>query len=163
MQGLLGDEPVRRGDRLTITPYELDVHPFGEHRDFAMEYNGIFWHSLENDAGVGHVLEKVQLCEERGIALLNLWEDEFLADKSKVMQFVRDYLFNRQKLIDAETRNGTLDEVVLDRMVFNKSVRVPGYELVAETEPEIVRRTRTGNMFYSNPTAGKLVYHRVRQ
>lgn len=64
-----------------IPPQELDIyHP---QKKLAVEFCGIYWHSEEYLASTYH-LEKLQAAEAKGIRLITLFEDEWLAKKPVV-------------------------------------------------------------------------------
>ena len=76
--------------RKIIPPFELDI--YSEENKFAIEYNGIMWHSfgkskhsmfnnyeLENK---NYHLNKTELCEKQNIQLYHIFENEWL-DKTK--------------------------------------------------------------------------------
>ena len=162
VKGIFSAEDVLRGDRTTIYPYELDIHPAGEHFDFAIEYNGAYWHSIELNGNINRVLDKVKICEERGIKLIVLWEDDYLNDKEFYKKFIFDYVFNTAAVVDKLTNNGTRKNLELDRSVFNKCFSVPGYMLVGETQPTTMIRTRPGSsQKWTCPDAGKLIYEKT--
>ena len=61
----------------------------------AVEYNGCYFHSEGNGgrefAKWRHV-EKTNLCEERGIQLIHVWEDEWTDSKEKVLRLIESKL-----------------------------------------------------------------------
>jgi hypothetical protein len=66
--------------RKIISPLELDVYI--PEFNFAIEYNGIFWHSSEDEADdikckYRHLM-KTELCLEKGIQLFHIFENEWV-------------------------------------------------------------------------------------
>ena len=43
----------------------------------AVEFNGMYWHSIENKPS-GYHLMKTKLCEEKGVKLIHIWENEWI-------------------------------------------------------------------------------------
>lgn len=69
----LGIELVRNS-RSIIPPKEIDIYlPLNK---IAIEYCGNYWHSDLNVENDSH-LKKLEMCEERGIRLLTIFEDEW--------------------------------------------------------------------------------------
>ena len=77
--------------RQIIKPLELDL--YSEKYNFAIEYNGLMWHSygkskyttfdnLEKEDPYKH-LKKTELCEEKGIDLFHIFEHEWLDETKK--------------------------------------------------------------------------------
>lgn len=65
-----------------ISPLELDI--FIPSHNIAIEFNGLYWHNeiyKDND----YHLNKTQLCEEKGIQLIHIFEDEWL-DKQDIVK-----------------------------------------------------------------------------
>ena len=61
--------------RNIIKPYELDIYI--PSKNIAIEFNGLYWHSelfVESD----YHLKKTELCEEKGIQLIHIFEDEWV-------------------------------------------------------------------------------------
>lgn len=83
-----GEEEVRQAfsdynpfkTRSIIPPYELDIY-FPEHK-VAVEYCGLYWHSDKHDRiHPSYHYDKMKACEEQGIRLITLFEDEWLGKK----------------------------------------------------------------------------------
>lgn len=80
-------EGCKRNDRELIRPLELDIL----HDNFAIEYNGLMWHSSGNskfsmfnlkDSEVkSKHLIKTKLCEEKNIQLFHIFENEWIQKK----------------------------------------------------------------------------------
>lgn len=60
-------------DRRTVPSKELDIY-IPSHR-LAIEINGLYWHS-DTKVGKNYHLEKLLLCEEHNIRLLQFWDSE---------------------------------------------------------------------------------------
>ncbi|ASD52089.1 homing endonuclease [Pseudomonas phage PspYZU05] len=74
---LLGFTPSKT--RKVIAPLELDVYI--EEKNLALEFNGIYWHSSgskETDSIKSKHLDKTELCEQKGIQLLHIFENEWV-------------------------------------------------------------------------------------
>lgn len=79
--------------RTTIAPRELDI--FVPDRKFAIEICGVYWHSDVWLANNYH-LEKLKMCEEKGIRLLTIFEDEIL-EKIDVVKSRIAYMIGQGK------------------------------------------------------------------
>ncbi len=66
--------------RNVIKPKELDIYIPSEH--IAIECNGIFWHSRHDS---DYHQNKFELCKEKGIQLLSIWED-WIATKPEIVE-----------------------------------------------------------------------------
>lgn len=80
---------IEENRRNIIPPKEIDI--FIPSMNIAIEYNGLYWHSeaVINDSK--YHLNKTNLCEENGIRLIHIFEDEWI--------FKQDIVKNRLKQI----------------------------------------------------------------
>lgn len=62
-----------------INPLELDI--FIPDKKLAIEYDGIYWHSEINGKDRNYHLTKTNLCNEKGIQLIHIFEDEWINKK----------------------------------------------------------------------------------
>jgi len=65
-----------------IPPLEIDI--FIPEKNIAIEFNGLYWHSDLTLKDKNYHLNKTNLCKERGIQLLHVFEDEWLYKKDIV-------------------------------------------------------------------------------
>ena len=92
---LLGYKTLRNSQQV-IGPYEIDVYV--PEREVAIEFNGDFWHSEEqlqkrcNKGSRQYHLEKYTLCEQQGIVLGFVWEQNWLHDWLTVVDALADLL-----------------------------------------------------------------------
>lgn len=75
---------VRRNVRGIIGNLELDV--FLPERNFAVEFNGLYWHSEANGKDKNYHLRKTLACKERDIFLYQIWEDDWRDRKEIVLR-----------------------------------------------------------------------------
>lgn len=77
---------VTRRNRVLIAPLELDIYL----PDFkvAIEYNGMYWHADDRTHKVS-LKKKWELCQERGIRLINLFEHEWEDHQPAVKSLLR--------------------------------------------------------------------------
>lgn len=66
---------ITHNSRSIIPPNELDIYV--PDKDIAFEYNGLYWHS-EARKGKSYHHDKYRACVERGIQLIQIWEDDWL-------------------------------------------------------------------------------------
>ena len=69
------DGVINLNDRQIINPLELDMYlPFD---NIAIEYDGLYWHSSRKIDKNYH-LNKTKLCENKGVKLIHIFEDEWI-------------------------------------------------------------------------------------
>lgn len=80
-----------QSDRTIIKPKELDI--VIPSKSLAIEYNGIYYHSdrVEGRQDNAHKI-KTDLCAERGVRLIHLWEDDWLNKTEVVKKTLRHIL-----------------------------------------------------------------------
>ena len=80
---------VKTRNKTILEGKELDIYL----PDFnlGIEFNGLYWHSEVNKTNDYH-LNKTILCEERGINLFHIWEDEWLFKRKYVESYILDLL-----------------------------------------------------------------------
>lgn len=79
---------VKRNDRKMLT-VELDIYVPSS--SFAIEYNGLFWHSHINKPAQYHE-NKSRLAKEQGIKILHVFEDEWRDKKNIVKSLISSRL-----------------------------------------------------------------------
>jgi hypothetical protein len=75
--------------RKIIYPHEIDIYL--PQLNIGFEYNGIFWHSDKFKDNNYH-LRKMNKCIEKGIHLIQIWEDDFLFKKEIIKSRVLNIL-----------------------------------------------------------------------
>lgn len=72
----IGEENVQQRNRILIAPQELDIYvrPI----KYAIEYNGLRWHSEKFGKDKWYHLNKLNACKKRGIKLIQIFEDEYV-------------------------------------------------------------------------------------
>lgn len=90
---------ILTSDRTLLHPYEVDIYI--PERKLAFEYDGLFWHNSINKPDNYH-LEKTERCEERGVQLIHVFEDEWL---------------NKRPIVESRVKNlfGVYDKTVYAR------------------------------------------------
>lgn len=73
-----------------ISPYEIDIYI--PDRQIAVEINGLYWHSERLIPNKTYHLNKTKLCEEKGIQLIHIFEDEWLNKKEIVKSRIKQIL-----------------------------------------------------------------------
>jgi hypothetical protein len=90
VRSLVGSTNVLSGNRSTIDPYELDIY-IPSH-NLAIEYCGLYWHSEQQGKDRQYHRRKWQMCHERGIQLLTIYEDEWQARQEQVKRKILSLL-----------------------------------------------------------------------
>jgi hypothetical protein len=80
---LIGNDKVVENSRAIINGLELDIYI--PHKNIAIEYDGLYWHG-EKGGGKdkNYHLNKTKLCNEKGIKLIHIFEDEWMYKKDIV-------------------------------------------------------------------------------
>lgn len=84
---LVGGDNVIRNSRDVISPLELDMYI--PSLSIAVEFDGLRWHSEEFESSPTYHLSKTKMCEEKGIRLLHIFEDEWDFKKDVIKNILR--------------------------------------------------------------------------
>ena len=105
-----------------IPPMELDI--FLPEFNIGIEINGSYWHS-ERFKDKNYHLHKYNLCKEKGIRLISIWEWEILKDKNKIENFIKNLIVEKIKL---QARKLNIKEVNIEQQkYFLKDNHLQGY------------------------------------
>lgn len=88
--GLIGEENVISRDREILDGKELDIYI--PKLQIAIEYNGLRWHSEEFNKDKNYHLKKLIKCNEKGIKLIQIFEDEWVEREEIVLKKIRHIL-----------------------------------------------------------------------
>lgn len=117
---LLGRENVENRNRTALDGKEIDI--FIPSKAIGIEYNGLKWHSSEFHKESDYHLTKLNLCNQHGIKLITIFEDEYINHKNIVLNKIRhligkdenlNKIYARKcsvKLIDNKTAKEFLDK-----------------------------------------------------
>ena len=86
----LGIDNVMRRNKKIIAPQELDIYL--PDYNIAIEYDGIVWHSEKFGKDSHYHVDKLRKCNERGVYLVNIFEDEYNDKKEIVYEKLRHIL-----------------------------------------------------------------------
>lgn len=100
---------VHRGNNLVTTHMELDM--FSQEHALAVEYHGLYWHR-EDSVGKAYHHDKLQVCKELGLDLIQVFEDEWLEKPEIVKSILAARVGNYQDRVYA--RKTKLREVASD-------------------------------------------------
>lgn len=81
---------ILENDRRTIYPKELDIYI--PEKKIAIEFDGCYWHSEQSGHKPSADLEKTITCEQKGIHLLHIFEDEWRYKKEIVLDIIKNAL-----------------------------------------------------------------------
>lgn len=87
---LLGKENVISRDREILDGKELDIYI--PKLKVAIEYNGLRWHSDEFNKDKNYHLNKLIKCNEKGIRLVQIFEDEWIERQEIVLRKIKHIL-----------------------------------------------------------------------
>ena len=95
VKSIVGDVNVIENDRSILGGLELDIYV--PTKNVAIEYNGLYWHSEHSgNKPKKYHKNKTELCEAKGIRLIQIFEDEWQQKKdivkSKIKHILQDNL-----------------------------------------------------------------------
>lgn len=107
-----------------INPYEVDFYLIDY--NIAFEFNGVYWHNELNKPNNYHKM-KSDLCEEKGIQLIHIWEDDWLYNNHIIKSMILNKLGKTTNKIYA--RNCEIREINDTKIVKNflKENHLQGY------------------------------------
>lgn len=83
---LLPSDEIIGSDRSLIHPFEIDIYVPG--KNFAIEFNGVYWHSENAGKDKFYHLKKHQMCREKGVRLFTVWEDDYRRNPDLVRSMI---------------------------------------------------------------------------
>ena len=86
-------------DRKIIKPLELDF--YFEDYNLAIEINGVYFHGEYSTKPKDYHLHKTELCAEKGIQLIHIWEDDLMNHKDLVLSMLKNRFGKNERKIGA--------------------------------------------------------------
>ena len=96
------------GDRKVLNGKELDIYI--PSLNFAIEYNGNFWHS-DDIVGKNKHLYKTELCKEKGVKLLQIFEDEYFNKRDIIYKKIEHIISLNKTLAKIPGRKCIVSEI----------------------------------------------------
>lgn len=90
IRGQLPEIDIKCGTRNMIYPLELDIYI--PNLNLAIEYCGLYWHSDQTGKTYDYHKKKYDLCKEKNIKLITIFEDEYLHKKEIVLSRINNFL-----------------------------------------------------------------------
>ena len=81
---------IIESDRSVLNGKELDIYI--PEKNLSIEFNGNFWHSELNGKDKNYHLQKTKECEEKGIQLIHIFEDEWIEKQEIVLSILKSKL-----------------------------------------------------------------------
>lgn len=154
------EDDIVVGSFKVIPPRQLDVYI--ENRRIGIEFNGTYYHSIEHGIDVNYHLMKTKMCEDAGIKLIHIWEDEWVNDNERIKLFIKCMIDGTIDFKDhLLQREDGLFEV--DRSKFNRCCIPDGYEIVEDTCPQLVKRSKSKKDQYTVPNCGKILLKKIQK
>ena len=90
----LGIENIERRNRIILKGKEIDIYLPDYH--IGIEYDGINWHGEKHGKEKWYHLDKTRMCNENGIRLIHIFEDEYILRKDIVLHKLK-HILHRDK------------------------------------------------------------------
>ena len=101
---------------------ELDI--FVPSLNLAIEFNGGYWHS-EKFKDKNYHLNKYNLCTDKNIRLISIWEWEYLKNKDKIENFIKNLILEKKKLFARKLQIKEVD--IKTQREFLENNHIQGY------------------------------------
>ena len=135
LKEIVPNEEIRRRDKKILNGMELDIYI--PSKNVAIEYDGIRWHSEEFGKERNYHLNKTDLCLEKGIYLIHVFEDEWLNDSDGIKRLFKEKLYPKEGKIEIKERVVRTDR----RWLFPSDVKHllgNGFHIVEAIEPSFM-------------------------
>ena len=103
---------VIENERTILNGKELDIYM--QEYNIAIEYNGLKWHSEQFGKDKNYHLDKTEKCQEKGIRLIHIFEDEWLEHKEIVKSKIKHILKKDNDLPKVYARKCIVKEIDKD-------------------------------------------------
>lgn len=87
---LVGEENVEQRNRKMLNGKEIDIYI--PSLKLGIEYNGVLWHSTRYKSDKDYHLKKMQECNNLGITLIQIFEDEYYKDQNAVLNKLKELI-----------------------------------------------------------------------
>ena len=122
----IGKDNVQQRNRIIIHPYELDIYL--RSLGYAIEYNGLRWHSEKFGKDRYYHLNKLNACKEKGIKLIQIFEDEYVNKRDIVYNKLKHIMKFDQKLPRIPGRKCKVMEISINEAKdFLEKYHIQGY------------------------------------
>ena len=98
---------IEANNRSVINPYEIDIYL--PEIKIGIEYNGLFWHN-EDHVGKKYHADKMKRANDKGIRLIQFFDDEWINKKDIVKEMIRSRITERNEK-SLYARNTTVREI----------------------------------------------------
>ena len=154
----INDESKKRNDRTLICPYEIDI--LIKNHKIGIEYNGIYYHSIEMNKNKFYHLNKTILCENNGYKLLHIYSSENIDIWKSIINSnlqINNRIYARKCYIRMVTHNESetfLKENFLNPL-FNASIRLGLCYKNEIVQLITFRKSKKDNSYILNGVASK--------
>lgn len=131
---------IFENSRKVIPPYELDAYI--PEKKLAFEFDGLFWHSNEVLTNENYHLNKTILCENLGIQLVHIFENEWLQKKEIVKGIIKNLL----GIYDYEIK---ADSCIIKNIDYKTSLEFQNKNCILENKEESNSMVNLG-LFFNN-------------
>lgn len=119
--------------------HELDIYI--PDRKIAIEYNGLYWHSIENGKDKEYHISKSIECEQLGIHLIHVFGDEWKRRKDEISSFIVDAITLEDKSEILMNHLGLMEQAedgcFISRSYFNAGLLTESKCMILKTiEPQ---------------------------
>lgn len=105
---------ILTNNRSLISPYEVDIYL--PDLNLGFEFNGLYWHSELNKDKYYHY-KKTKLCEEKGIQLIHIWEDDWIYKNDIIKSMILNKLNKSNKIWARKTEIKEVDNKLVRRFL----------------------------------------------
>ena len=119
--------------RDVIPPKELDIYI--PEKNLAIEYCGVYWHSVSAGCGKFYHRDKMMSCYSKGIRLITVFEDEFKRNNKEVLNKIYSIISNPDVKIYTKTESALISDLRYDWLGNKKEYIKMGYYLFGEVGP----------------------------
>lgn len=117
------DGRIEKNYRRLISPLEVDI--YAPEKKLAIEFDGNFWHN-ESSKDKNYHKMKTQLCENRGVHLIHVFEYEWINNEDKIKSILKSFFATDSQKVFA--RNCSVKEISSDEAkAFSSSNHLQGH------------------------------------
>lgn len=95
---------IQQRNRKLLNGKEIDIY-LPQYK-LGIEFNGLYWHSEENGKDKDYHLNKLNMCNENGIELIQIFEDEWIDKREICETIIKDEIaLNNNEILCADSCN----------------------------------------------------------